>query len=371
MDHSNKNENYDELAAKWVDRSINLQEREKFNSWFHQGEDQDILIPETFARDAETHKARIYRKVLEGMELEEPPVLRKLWLRISIAASICVLLSVALYFYLNRSQSFDLNQLAKTYGHGSSVVVLTDVDGRQFLFKDSVLNMATWRKNSGAHSGFVKITTPRGSRYEILLEDGTKVWMGAASSILYPVSFDGAKRIVKLSGEAYFDVAHDAKRPFHVETVMNKQGLDIKVVGTRFNVSAYPEDLEIRTGVFDGTVKLSTTGQYVVLTKGEKVVFKDGVLQPKQENQDEEWLRAGTLEFDNDDVHQVMRMLAREYNVELVYYRTAKKRMFLTGQISRKTPLKKVLNLVEVVTDYRFEFENQKITVFERDRSPY
>lgn len=368
MDHSNNNENYDELAAKWVDKRISLQEREKFNNWYQQGLDEEILIPETFAPDAETHKARIYRKVLDGMEKEDKPVLRKRWTLIAVAASVCVLLSVAFYFYLNRSQSFDLNQLANTYGHGSHVAVLTDDHGEQVLLKDSVFNMSAWRKNSGVSNGVMKISTPRGSRYKIVLEDGTKVWMGAASSIVCPITFDAEKRIVKLSGEAYFDVVHNAKKPFHVEAVLNKHKLDISVIGTRFNVSAYVEDAEIRTGVFEGSVKLSAIGQSVILTKGEKVVFRDEFLQQKKENGDEEWLRAGTLEFDNDDVYRVMRMLAREYNVKLIYHKAAKERLRLSGQISRKTELKTVLHLVELVTDYRFEFENRTVTVFERNQ---
>jgi len=373
MSHSDENDNYTELAAKWVDRSISREQQSKFNAWYDQDQDQPLIIPATFVADAATHKARIYQKVLAGMEEhEQQSAPTKLWSRVFMAASICILFSVALYFYMQRSQQFDLDELAKEYGPGSQVAILTDPDGRQTLLEGSIFNTSSegGRINSATGNGLASITTPRGSRYQVLLEDGTKVWLGAASSISYPLKFNGTDRTIRLSGEAYFEVAHQPQKPFHVKITSEKRHLDIAVIGTKFNVSAYPEDPEVQTRVFEGSVKLSSGNHTTVLTKGEKVIFKHGILLPKVENPDEDWMRAGTLYFDNDDIKQVMRMLAREYNVELVYHGRAR-RLYVSGAISRKRELKKVLRMIELATDYQFLLEEGRVTVFEPNTIRY
>ncbi|SMC53592.1 FecR family protein [Pedobacter nyackensis] len=372
MNHSDENDNYAELAAKWVDRSISKEQRNKFNTWYDNGQDQPLVIPAAFVTDAATHKTRIYQKVLDGMEEEQRPAPTKLWSRIFMAASICIFFSAALYFYTQRPQQFNLDELAKEYGPGSQVAILTHPDGRQTLLEGSTFNTSSeaGRFNPATGNGLARITTPRGSRYQILLEDGTKVWLGAASSISYPVRFNGTDRTIRLSGEAYFEVAHQPQKPFHVEITSWKRQLDITVIGTKFNVSAYPEDPEVQTRVFEGSVRLSSGNHTTVLTKGEKVIFEDGILLPKEENTDEEWMQAGTLHFDNVDIKQLMRVLAREYNVKLVYHGRAN-RMHVSGAISRKKELKTVLNLIELATAYRFLLEDGRVTAFEPNTIRY
>lgn len=372
MNHSDQNDNYDKLAANWIDGSISQEQQHKFNTWYHDGQDQPLVIPAAFATDAATHKARIYQKVLAGMEHQNSIPPSKLWSKIFIAASICILFSVALYFYIQKPKQFNLDELAKQYGPGSQVAVLTDPDGKQSLLNGSTFDMSSTAQkfNSASGNRLATITTPRGSRYEIVLEDGTKIWLGAASSIAYPITFANTNRTVKLSGEAYFEVAHQPQKPFHVKITAQKQQLDIAVIGTKFNVSAYPEDPEVQTRVFEGSVKLSSGKQSTVLTKGEKVTFKEGTLLPKTENSGENWMQAGTLNFDNEDIKQVMRTLAREYNVKLIYHGRAK-RMYITGMISRKKELKKVLNLIEMATDYQFLLEDGRVTVYEPNTTRY
>lgn len=372
MNHSDENDSYHELAAKWIDGSISWQQRHKFNTWYNRDQDQPLIIPASFAADAEIHKARIYQKVLTGLEDKNTPAPVKFWIKVGIAASICILFSVALYFYMQRSKVFDLDQLARQYGYGSNVAVLTDQNGKQSLLEGSVFKMSEGKGGSLASgNGFARIATPRGSRYQILLEDGTQVWLGAASSITYPVTFRGQARTVRLTGEAYFEVVHQAEKPFQVKVMSDKHQLDLTVIGTKFNVNAYPEDQEVQTRVFEGSVKLSSGMYTAVLTKGEKVVFRNGMLQPKVQNLEEDWMRSGTLHFDNDNIKQVMRMLAREYNVEMVYKGRGGKSMYLTGEVSRKNPLKKVLHLIELATDYQFLLEDGRVTVFEPHKTPY
>lgn len=374
MSHSE--EKYAELAAKWVDKSISLQERREFNDWYDRDQDQPLYIPGDFAADAATHKERIYQKVLEEIDQGEGtggPVKRRTWKWISIAASVFVLFSIVLYFYVRPTRHFDMEQLAKQYGYGKSIAVLTDQDGKQVLLEDSVFNMKAelGRFGSGGINRAVKIETPKGSHHQVLLEDGTKVWLGAASSMTWPPAFPGNHRNVRLSGAAYFEVAHDADKPFQVQVTHKNKALDIVVIGTKFNVSAYPEDPDITTRVFEGRVKLSSGAQSALLSRDEQISFKDGMFSAVEIKKDGDWMRGGTLYFDNDDVYQVMRTIAREYNVGLEYHKTSGERMHLTGVISRKTSLEQFLRIIGAATDYDFSLEGNRVIVFENDNYRY
>ncbi|MNL23543.1 hypothetical protein D3C87_1449370 [compost metagenome] len=126
----------------------------------------------------------------------------------------------------------------------------------------------------------------------------------------------------------------------------------------------------MRTHVFEGSVKLSSANHTAVLTKGEKVIFKGGVLLPKEESLDQDWMRAGTLYFDNEDIKQVMRMIAREYDVELVYHGRPR-RTYVSGAISRKKSLRKIMELIEYAIDYKFLLEEGRVTIFEPNEIRY
>jgi ferric-dicitrate binding protein FerR (iron transport regulator) len=370
---SQSEEKYAELAVKWVDKNISPEERQEFNDWYQRDQDQPLVITAKFAADRQMHKERIYEKVLAGMEDRSVPEERKLWKPVAVAVSVVAVLSVALYFYLQPARHFDLEQLAKEYGHGKNIAVLTDQDGRQFLLEDSIFNMKAeaGRFGLGSGNGLVKIETPRGSHHQVLLEDGTKVWLGAASSMNWAVEFPGNTRNIRLSGAAYFEVAHHPEKPFQVKVVNKKKALDIVVLGTKFNVSAYPEDPEIKTHVFEGVVKLSSGSQSTLLTRNEQVSFRNGIFGAKEVKIDEGWMRFGALYFDNDDVYQVMRVIAREYNAELEYHKVPGERMHLTGIISRRTSLKEFLHIIEVATDYKFSLEGKRVIVFENNDHRY
>src|SRR5437773_2731300 len=101
--------------------------------------------------------------------------------------------------------------------------------------------------------GYNTISTPKGGQYQIVLADGSKVWLNAASSLRFPTSFFGIERNVELSGEGYFEVSHDANKPFHVSV----GGMDLQVLGTHFNINAYDGEAAIKTTLLEGSVKVS------------------------------------------------------------------------------------------------------------------
>ena len=161
------------------------------------------------------------------------------------------------------------------------------------------------------------MTTPKGRQYHMILPDGTQVWLNAASSIYFPTVFNGKERAVTVTGEAYFEVAHDPRHPFTV-TAGNT---DIEVLGTHFNVMAYDNETEMRTTLLEGSVKITDDGRTAVLRPGEELqlnarqfkVIKDADVEAALA-----W-KNGWFVFKDAGVETVMKQAERWYNISVKY----------------------------------------------------
>jgi len=199
------------------------------------------------------------------------------------------------------------------------------------------------------------LTTPRGGQYQLTLPDGTKVWLNAASSLIYPTTFSGDERTVQMTGEAYFEVAHDQKRPFKVKV----NGQVIEDIGTHFNVNAYTDESVQTTTLLEGAVRI---GKHV-LKPGEKAtVAPSGAIQVSRGDPEQAvaW-KNGLFDFTDNDLPTVMRQLARWYNVDIKYEGNIPERQF-TGMIGRSLTLAQVLKgLAREGVQYRIEEGNHLI----------
>ncbi|MBE9601299.1 FecR family protein [Pedobacter sp. MC2016-24] len=369
MNHSEEPNQHEALAAKWIDKTISPEQAEAFNSWYDKGQDQPLVIPADFVADAETHKERIYQKVLQDLEVEIEPA-RKLWWRMPLIAAVLLILTVVVYFYVQTPVRYDLAKLARSYSRGSKIAVWYKADGTEVLLKDSVF-MANLQSGHAAPGSVNKLVTPNGSSFKVILQDGTKVWLEAGSSLIYPPVFDMHKRVVQLSGEAHFEVTHQAAQPFHVEVRNRKDHLDVEVTGTKFDVMGYPDDEEIRTHVFEGSVKVRGGGAIETLIKGEQISFDKGFFSPKVLRPEKEWLMWKTqLEFDNEDLRQVVRKIARSYNMDVAYAGRPGD-MRLSGMLRYRDDLKKTLYIIEAVSGCRFEIKGDTIVVLEYPKPAY
>lgn len=180
------------------------------------------------------------------------------------------------------------------------------------------------------------LEVPRGGEYDLVLEDGTRVWLNADSRLKYPVVFPGSERRVMLEGEAYFEVARDTNRPFLVETGVQS----LRVLGTAFNVCAYPDEPDIYTTLVHGSVALSTGGQghECVLVPGEQAVchvhngsFTVGKVDVSQVAA---W-KKGLFVFENQNLEQIMLKLARWYNVTVFFRNEAAKTIEFRGNLPK------------------------------------
>ena len=354
----------EELASKWLDQSITPQEEQDFADWYNKDQDLPLIISKDFARDYNLHKNRIYYKLIEVIGVEEPPKY-KLWGRLISIAAIFVFGVVAIYFYIQYNRHFDLDELASNFHNGSSVAVLINENGKERLLKDSVFYAETNTDGKLISSADCQIITPKGGHYKIVLEDGTKVWVNADTKLVYPAVFSKSERIIKLYGEAYFEVNPDPKRPFRIQVATKYNKQDIIVLGTKFNVSGYDDDTEIRTTVYEGSVKVSSGKNHIILYAGDELSNTNGKLLTevlrleKNVNKQADHVHDIIL---RGDIFSCMRKISRLYNVSIVYDGVVKGSK-LYGSFDRKAKLKHVLEIIELTGLYRFSIDKNTVIV--------
>ena len=205
------------------------------------------------------------------------------------------------------------------------------------------------------------LTTPRAYRYNLVLADGTKVWLNAASSITFPTAFIRKERTVVITGEAYFEVAKDTKRPFKVFV----NDMEVKVLGTHFNINSYQDEGNIKTTLLEGSVLLSKKDKKVVLKPGEQgQVSNSGSLKMVSGVNLESVMawKKGNFYFENADLQTVLKEISRWYNVSVVYEKGVPKRFF-DGEIQREIKLSVLLKTLEKSNDIHFKIEGNTIKV--------
>lgn len=202
------------------------------------------------------------------------------------------------------------------------------------------------------------ITTPRGGKYQIVLADGTQVWLNAASSLHFPTAFAGTERRVEITGEAYFDVVKDPSRPF----IVRVNGAEVQVLGTQFNVMAYAEEPTLSTTLVEGSVRFLKGDKARMLEPGQQLqLLNSGDLQLVKDPDIDAALawKNGLFQFHNTDLHVVMRQLERWYNIE-VEESSMPHRKF-NGNIPRNVALSQVLKMMEVTSGLQFGVENLEV----------
>lgn len=206
------------------------------------------------------------------------------------------------------------------------------------------------------------MTTPKGRQYQLVLPDGSHVWLNAASSIRYPTVFAGNERSVAITGEAYFEVAKDETKPFHVKV----NDVDVKVLGTHFNINAYDDEDAKKTTLLEGKVQVSSlvNGQSAILKPGEQVSIShtSQLFQPIPVETDlvMAW-KNGKFQFDHTPLPVVMRQLSRWYDIE-VQYATDTPNVVFAGKMGRDLNLSQVLNVLSKM-EVNFTIEGKKLIV--------
>lgn len=218
--------------------------------------------------------------------------------------------------------------------------------------------------NMPGKSVFHTLEVPRGGKYFMVLADGTKVWLNAATRLKYPVAFGEKHRKVFLEGEAYFEVAKDAERMFVVETALAR----VKVLGTSFDVCAYEDDDKVFTTLEKGCVEMekADNSELIRMSPGEQVCLVEGKKMIKYEVETAlftSW-RSGRLVFKNMSLEDLMRNISRWYDVDVKFGRENLKKIVFTGDVKRYKDLNEVLEFIGLTSEARFMIEDGMITIY-------
>jgi transmembrane sensor len=318
--------------------------------------------------------------VLQQQEVAAPAPVRamRVFSKIAIAATVVVCMGLIAWWWLQKKQAVQKGTQAAAIADimpGRNGAILTLQNGQQLLL-DSAAN-GSLATRPGLHIvkhdsliaytaaaapvketvSFNTLTTPRGRKFQLVLSDGTKVWLNAASSIRYPAVFNDKERMVDITGEAYFEVAKNAARPFIVNILSSREGGSkgrVEVLGTHFNINSYDDEEAVRTTLLEGKVKVenqSATGnrQLAILKPGEQVSISQSSQLSQPISVQTEAVMAwknGYFQFERVDIQTVMRQIARWYDVDVQYEGTITNDKF-GGSIPRDATLSQVLHALE------------------------
>ena len=328
------------------------------------------------------------KKILEEIALKEEgtvipikeTVVRRFnWIHIAAASIIIFLIGSGVYYLLNRNATKEIAKInapanqdiaAPTSAHAT----ITLSNGQRIILDSAVNGSIAMQGNVDikkladgqiAYSGnsdkllYNTLSNPRGSKVvSLTLSDGTIVWLNAESSLTYPTAFTSRERNVSITGEAYFEVSHNASKPFKVQ----KGETSITVLGTHFNVNAYDDENTIKVTLLEGSVKVQNGSSKQIIKPGEQADVVGGIKVINGVNLDQvmAW-KNGKFSFDHADIKTVMRELARWYDLDIEYEGRPTTDLF-GGDIQRDLPLSKTLDFLKQ-SQVHFEVEGRKVIV--------
>ncbi|MCC8424576.1 FecR family protein [Mucilaginibacter sp. UR6-11] len=320
-------------------------------------------------------------KEIDQQEHAVPVVNMRRYYWAGVAASLLIASIIGLYVYKNKQAGYYTAKV-KPYHYdalpGGNKARLTLADGEVIALDNAKNGWAAKQKNGTVtkakdgeltyESGtgrpteipeFNTITTPRGGQYMVILPDGSKVWLNAASSLKFPVAFTGAERKVELTGEAYFEIFKNKQKPFKLTV----NGAVVEVLGTHFNVMAYNDESALRTTLLEGSVKISKNDRNGLLKPGQQAeIDKQNVIRITEADTEQAmaW-KKGYFKFNRDNIQTIMRQLSRWYDIDVVYEGKIPDDEFV-GKIRRSVNVSEVLRVLEL-NNIHFKITDKKIIV--------
>ncbi|MCJ0742642.1 FecR family protein [Pedobacter montanisoli] len=323
--------------------------------------------------------------IQDRIKLAHKPNRNLNWKKYTAAVVLLMGITAAGFYYLNTQKQSQVNSLVVHKGKldvlpGEDAALLTlstgetialNENNREKLLKDSRLSISANAEgqlvyqvnaaNSGSQNphSFNTIETRKGNQFQLILADGTKVWLNALSSLRFPEVFNGKTREVELQGEGYFEVEKDKAHPFIVKTSSlisgNKQ--EVEVLGTHFNINSY--DSAIRTTLAEGSVRVSNGNVSKILAPSYQSILTHNQIQVYPVNVEDEidW-KNGLFRFNNASLQSILLQLERWYNIDADMKNVPNKRY--NGVISRKANLSEVLNMLSLTGNIEFELTQDR-----------
>lgn len=308
----------------------------------------------------ETDWSGIWQKVQAGVKpsAKVHPLRRYRWW----AAAVVLLLAGSALWFSDLRKPQPLAEAEKMdILPGREGAILTLADGSTVVLDDKgdgvvasqqgtkvVLNngqLAYEKEGETAAIAYNILTTPKGRLFNIVLPDGSRVWLNAASSLRYPTVFSGRERRVEVTGEAYFEVAHDKRMPFRVAI---NNGPEVEVLGTHFNINSYTDESDVNITLLEGAVRCTNGNEKAVLKPGQqaRIAERMNVLNNANVEKVMAW-KNGIFNFNDASLEEVMRQLERWYDIEVIYEKGIPKLEFI-GKMGRDLTLAEVLAGLEM-----------------------
>ncbi|SDK45591.1 FecR family protein [Pedobacter sp. ok626] len=318
------------------------------------------------------------QQILAALEQSIAPVKQIVfWPKIAaVAALVFVFVSFGLYTYLDKNKPAQhrtvvaktdvqpgRNKAVLRLANGQTINLNGDKEGIVIKADELVYNdgtqISTNALNAKAAAHNV-ISTPVGGQYQIILQDGTKVWLNSASSLSYPTSFTGKERKVEIAGEAYFEVARNKALPFKVMT----KGQTVEVLGTHFNVMAYKNEQAIKTTLLEGSVKVSnqSVAKYLVPGQQAQVAGQHITIANHVDLEEVVSWKNGYFKF-NEDIKSIMNKIARWYDIDVVYKPGVDLNQTFSGEVSKTRNVSALLKVMELTGNVSFKIEGRRIIV--------
>lgn len=312
----------------------------------------------------------------------------RLWIKLGVAAALMIFVGFGAYVFINQKKQRDAKKnitQAKPMHDvlpGGNRALLTLANGKT-IYLDNAHNGVLAKEGDaqinktrdgqlvyeGEHNDTAKgaavmntVSTPRGGQYQLVLNDGSKVWLNSASSLSFPAVFTGKTRDVEITGEAYFEVAKNAAMPFRVKT----NNTMVEVLGTHFNVMAYNDESVMKTTLLEGAVKISNNQFTSILKPGQQASLnQNGQIRvvDKADAEDTVAWKDGLFQFTDASIQSIMRQAARWYDVEVSYQGEIPVREF-SGRISRNVKASELLSMLKYA-GVNFKIENKHITIMQ------
>lgn len=259
------------------------------------------------------------------------------------------------------------NKATLTLANGNKIIldsasagVLANLNSVRILKSKSGQIIYDTTANSGANAAALSYNTinvPRGGQYQLVLPDGTHVWINSASTLRYPTRFTGTNRQVELTGEAYFEVAKDKAHPFHVDV----NNMQVQVLGTHFNIMGYTDEGATRTTLLEGAVKVIKGGNEQTIKPGQQAIVKDDIRVAEVDvNEAVEW-KNGNFNFSHEKLEVIMRKISRWYDVSIDYQGKTTNATFV-GTLPRSSNISDVLKYLELTGLVHFKVAERRVT---------
>ncbi len=378
------------LALKELNKSISIEEDILLKKWISESsqnkqEYKNIMHAFLIAKDIDIlkkiNKEKAWSQIDEKTEIKRSKLLslnRKL--KYAAAILIPVLFGSILFYYMQFNKKTaepdtfaqleairpGTNKAFLTLSNGKTITLNNDLQSKVLLknnlleIKDSINTIVY--KNTAPNNipQNNKVTVPIGGEYKVILSDGTAVWLNSDTKFEFPVEFIGEQRNVVLEGEAYFEVAKNESKPFIVKT----NGIEIKVLGTSFNVSAYKDDHSITTTLLEGKVRIISSSEEIDMEPGYQSEFKNNKLKLKKVDAEmyAQW-KDGIFRFKNIRLEDLTKKLSRWYDVNFQFENNKLKNSLFNGAAKKDKPLSIILKILEVTNHISYEVHNDTISI--------